>query len=398
MSQRKLEKPHMLFLFSDTGGGHRSATEAIIEALNLEFPNQISCEMVDVFREYAPPPLEHAPALYPHLARLTDVWKLGYHLSNGHRRTRAFSLLAWPYVLRSTRRMVREHPCDLMVSVHPLSNGPVLRALGTRRPPFVTVVTDMVSTHAFWYHHRADMVIVPTETARRRAVECGLAPGQVQVAGLPVADRFCQPAADRGSIRRRLGWKQDRPVVLLVGGGEGMGPLEQIAAAVNDSGLRLSLAVVTGRNTALRQRLEEYPWSIPAHVYGFVREMPDFMRAADVLVTKAGPGTISEGFIAGLPLILYSRVPGQEDGNVSYVVNEGAGIWAPEPQQVVDTLKHWLLHPERCQRAASASRQLARPEAARQIANLLVPLLASSRGFGRFLPAGIAPADSNLVL
>jgi 1,2-diacylglycerol 3-beta-galactosyltransferase len=59
--------------------------------------------------------------------------------------------------------------------------------------------------------------------------------------------------------------------------------------------------------------------------------MPNFMCSADILLTKAGPGTISEGFISGLPMILYSRMPGQEDGNVSYVVNQGAGVWAPEP-------------------------------------------------------------------
>jgi len=137
MSQRKPEQrgyqPNVLFLFSDTGGGHRSPTEAIIEALNLEFPNQICSEMVDVFKEYAPLPLEHAPKIYPRLARLTDVWKLGCRLSDGHRRTRAFSLLFGPYVHRSTRRLVREYPCDLIVSVHPLSNGPILRALGPHR-------------------------------------------------------------------------------------------------------------------------------------------------------------------------------------------------------------------------------------------------------------------------
>ncbi len=66
--------------------------------------------------------------------------------------------------------------------------------------------------------------------------------------------------------------------------------------------------------------------------------MPDFMQASDVLVTKAGPGTISKSFIAGLPIIMYSRMPGQEDGNVTYVVDEGAGVWAPTPEEVVDAL------------------------------------------------------------
>ena len=72
------------------------------------------------------------------------------------------------------------------------------------------------------------------------------------------------------------------------------------------------------------------------NIYGFVNEMPAFMHAADILVTKAGPGTISEAFIAGLPMVLYSKMPGQEDGNVTFVVDTGAGVWAPEPEETVD--------------------------------------------------------------
>jgi 1,2-diacylglycerol 3-beta-galactosyltransferase len=193
----------------------------------------------------------------------------------------------------------------------------------------------------------------------------------VQIVGLPVADRFCQPAGDRKQLRQRLGWPQDLPVALIVGGGEGMGPLEQNAEAIATSGLPLTLGIVAGRNQALKARLEARPWPIPTRVYGFVREMPDFMRASDFLVTKAGPGTISEAMIAGLPVILYSRLPGQEDGNVTYVVSEGAGVWAPRPAQVVDALRGWLAAPAQYQQAVEACRRLARPQAAREIGRIL---------------------------
>jgi 1,2-diacylglycerol 3-beta-galactosyltransferase len=99
--------------------------------------------------------------------------------------------------------------------------------------------------------------------------------------------------------------------------------------------------------------------------------MPDFMQAADILVTKAGPGTISEALNAGLPMLLYSRLPGQEDGNVTYVVSEGAGLWTPRPEAIVAALRDWLAVPEQRQQAAAACRRLARPMAARQIARIL---------------------------
>ena len=153
-----------------------------------------------------------------------------------------------------------------------------------------------------------------------------------------------------------------------------MGPLYEITQAIAAAGLPCDLAVVAGRNQALLDRLRAAAWPAPVHTYGFVREMPDFMRAADVLVTKAGPGTISEAFNAGLPIILYSRLPGQEAGNVRYVVDEGAGIWAPTPERVVAAVRGWIgpgADPTALGRAAANSRRLARPEAAREIAELL---------------------------
>ena len=372
MEHPQPEKPQIVFLFSDTGGGHRSGAEAIIEAINLEYPGQYTMEMVDIFRDYAPAPLNKAPEFYPALSKMKDFWKFGYEVSNGRRRIRSFYSMVYPLLRRSVHRLVDENPCDLIVSVHPIANTLVLRALGKRRVPFATVVTDMVSTHASWYDPRADLVIVSTEIARLHALKNGLDPRRVKVVGLPVGNRFCQPMGDRTLLRKKLGWPVDLPVVLLVGGGDGMGPLEQTAVAIQNTGCKAALVIICGRNRKLRTRLERHDWTMPIFIYGFVNEMPDFMRAADILVTKAGPGTISEGFIAGLPMILYSRVPGQEDGNVTYVVNEGAGLWAPHPEHTAELVNSWIIDADERQRFAVRSCELARPQASREIARFLV--------------------------
>jgi 1,2-diacylglycerol 3-beta-galactosyltransferase len=373
MSQVSTDRPHIIFLFSDTGGGHRSAAQAIIEALELEFPGQTTQQMVDIFREYAPPPLDLAPEIYPPLSRMPQVWGMGYHLSDGPRRTRIFYQMIWPYIRWGIRRLVREHPGDLIVSVHQLINDPMARAIAGSKLhiPFTTVVTDLVTTHAAWYTNRADLIVVPTSVAYRRALDLGISAERIQVVGLPVADKFCRPVGDKDEIRSRLGWPKDKTIVLMVGGGEGMGPLEPTARAIDASGLPVNQVIIAGRNKKLKERLEKHRWNNQTMVYGFVQNMPDFMRAADVLITKAGPGTISEAFIAGLPVILYSRLPGQEDGNVGYVVDNGAGVWAPRPDLVVDTLRTWLDDPDQYQEAKDACLRLARPRAAREIAHLL---------------------------
>ena len=365
-------KPHILFLYSDTGGGHRAAAEAIIEAINLEFPGQVTTEMVDIFLRYAPPPINLAPRIYPRLSRMPNVWEMGYRASDGRRRTRFAYRMLWPYVRRGLQRLMVNHPPSLIVSVHQMINTPVSRIAHAYQVPFMTVVTDLVSTHAAWYSPTADLVIVPTQAAYDRGLTMDMPAGRMQVVGQPVADRFCLPPGDRVALRKKLGWQPDLTTAVLVGGGEGMGPLAATAFAIDAARLPVQLVIVAGRNRELRQQLEQHPWRIPVHIYGFVTEMPDFMRASDVLISKAGPGTISEAFIAGLPVILYSKMPGQEDGNVEFVVSEGAGVWAPQPQLAVETLRTWLEKPETRFAAAANAIRLARPDASRRIARILV--------------------------
>jgi len=364
----------ILFLFSDTGGGHRSAAEAIIEAIQIEFGNSLHCKMVDIFKDYAPPPLQKLPELYPKLVRIPQVWGMGFNVSDRRFTVNAIAKAAWPYVRSSFRRIASDHPSDLIVSVHPLANAPMLNALKKKRTPFITVVTDLVSTHAAWYDKRADLCLVPTESARERAIKSKIDPDKIIVVGLPVADRFCQPIQDSPEkLREELGWPKDRIAVILVGGGEGMGPLGKTAQAIAEARLPITLIIIAGRNRRLKESLEKQvgQWPIPVFVYGFVHEMPKFMQAAGVLITKAGPGTISEALNAGLPIIMYSYLPGQETGNVSYVISQGAGVWAPQTDQIIHTLRKWIEFPEQYQQRVKACHKAARPDAARRIAKII---------------------------
>jgi len=364
-------RKRVLFLFSDTGGGHRSATEALMEALELEFPGQLALSKVDFFRQYYPTPLNKAPEIYPPMSRMPQAWGLSWKASNTRSRTTVINDLSYPYLRKATKRLVRENPADLIVSVHPLVNSHLARAMRKSPRPFITIVTDMVSTHAFWYDRRADLVVVPTEAAKQRGIRFGIPAGNLRVIGLPVAERFRQPLPDRDEWRRSMGWRTDRPVILVVGGGDGMGGVKRMARALNEPDLEATLVVICGRNEALKEDLEAIDWKLPAHIYGFTRQMPEFMRAADIMVTKAGPGSISEAFMCGLPIVLYARLPGQEDGNVTYVVDGGAGVWAPRGADALATIRHWVDNPSARQVVADASARLARPEAAHQIARLI---------------------------
>ncbi|MBN1202148.1 MAG: galactosyldiacylglycerol synthase [Anaerolineae bacterium] len=362
------------FLMSDTGGGHRAAADAIRVAMQRRYPGEYSFALIDVYRRYTPFPFTYMPEVYPRWVNHAEMtWSISYKFSTAryqHRLVMAAIHQLWG---RGVRRMVAEHPCDVIVSVHSLFSRPVMRALNTEllhRPPFVTVITDLVSTHAFWYEPQVERCLTPTQAAYDRGLKFGMQPDQMRVTGLPVHPEFMDGLLEKSDARRKLGWDADLPAVLLIGGGDGMGPVYQIARAINDRKLNMQFAIIAGRNKSLQRRLEAVDWHQPTVIYPFVNNMPELMAAADVLVTKAGPATICEACIAGLPIVLSGAVPGQEDGNVTYVIENEAGVYAPGAVEVAGTLAGWLAEgPDGLAIRSQKALALGRPNAVWEIAD-----------------------------
>ena len=334
-------------------------------------------ELVDGLLRYAPHPLNRLPDWYASIiAHGKGLWRHGYALSDGRRRVRVLNHAARPYVRAAVRRLLQAHPAEVMVSTHPLLVGPVLDGLGERGPGFVTVVTDLISAHAWWFDCRAARTLVPTHAARTRALAFGLAPERVRVCGLPVARAFRRGLRDKFAARRKLGWKVGQFTVLLLGGAEGMAPLQAIAGTLRASAMPMQLAVVCGRNAGLREQLTALDSQFPTYVYGFVENMAELMIASDVVVTKAGPSTVMEALNCGRPLLLSGAIPGQEEGNVRMVVEGGVGWWTPRPEQVLGRLRALRVSGRReLETAAAAARKLVTPGAARAVATEIIALL-----------------------
>jgi 1,2-diacylglycerol 3-beta-galactosyltransferase len=352
---------------SDTGGGHRAAAEAIQAAADVRFPGALEFDLVDVFRYYTPPPFKFAPEIYPRWVNsVPRTWHLGYWLTNKRRLSKWMVNFFGMYWRHGIKRLLAEHPADLVLAVHSIVSRPVIKALHENdiRPPIVTVVTDLVSTHAFWFDPLVDRCLLPTQSAAESALHFGLSSEQIRVTGLPVHPKFMDGLVSQQQARAQLGLDVELPTVLLVSGGEGMGPVFTIAEAINARGLDCQLLIIAGRNESLRQHLQDHTWKQPTTIYGFVDNMPILMAAADFLVTKAGPATITEACIAGLPIILCGAVPGQEAGNIDLVVENDAGVYAPQPEQVAECVADWLSqNRDELRRRGERAKTLARPQA-----------------------------------
>jgi 1,2-diacylglycerol 3-beta-galactosyltransferase len=370
----------VLFIMIEAGGGHRASARAITEGLTHLYGDEIVAKTVDVFKEFTFPPVIQPDDAYRWLT--SDgvwIWKALWHTDDKVWVPRVLSPVLTPLFSYEVRRLFLSEKPDMVVSVHCMANHIPLRVLRKELRvdiPFVTVVTDMVTVHPIWICPEVDYCMVPTEAARERALRYGMPPERLEVVGQPVSLKFAASLGDKQELRRRLNLDLGRPCALIVGGADGIGPIYEIARAIDAQVPNAQLVVVAGRNINLRRKLERVVWRIPTRICGFVNNMPELMGASDLLITKAGPGTLAEAFIAGLPVVIYGFIPGQEEGNVRYVLEHDAGAFTTDPAAIARITRGWL-YPgnDGWRQVVTNAAALARPNAALVIAERLNDLL-----------------------
>ncbi|XP_024460267.1 probable monogalactosyldiacylglycerol synthase, chloroplastic isoform X2 [Populus trichocarpa] len=323
----------VLILMSDTGGGHRASAEAIKAAFNEEFGDDYQVFVTDLWSEHTPWPFNQLPKSYNFLVKHGALWKMTYYGS----------------------------------------------------APRVIHQSNFAATSTFIarFHKLVTRCYCPSTDVSKRAMKAGLKPSQIKVYGLPVRPSFVKPVRPKGELRRQLGMDEDLPAVLLMGGGEGMGPIEATARALGDSLYDENLEepigqvlVICGRNKKLTNRLLSIDWKVPVQVKGFVTKMEECMGACDCIITKAGPGTIAEAMIRGLPIILNDYIAGQEVGNVPYVVENGCGKFSKSPKEIAKIVAEWF-GPKADELSAMSQNalKLARPDAVFKIVHDLHELV-----------------------
>jgi processive 1,2-diacylglycerol beta-glucosyltransferase len=318
--------------------------------------------------------VEHAPTLFRVLYRL------------GKRRQfsqRVVGLLQSLYTGprdRLARIIARDKP-DALLSTHPTTTEVVSGAFRAHRfrRPLAVVVTDY-DFHCFWLNRDVDLFFVGRQEIAEEMFQRGVPRDKVEVTGVPVDPSFAK-AHDRDALERRLGLRGGRFRVLLMGGGHGIGRVERLVDLFGRSQLPIEVLVVAGTNEALyhRLRVKANGFSVPVRAYPFVNNIAELMSVSDVTVTKPGGLTVAESMACGLPSIISAPLPGQEEGNVTFLEREGAAVRASGSQQVLAAVEKLISSPERFARLQRNVRGLSRPNAGRDVARSIAGLLALRR-------------------
>jgi 1,2-diacylglycerol 3-beta-galactosyltransferase len=372
----------VLFLISDTGGGHRAGSQAIGAALDeIDGKTRYEWRIDDIATHCTFPLSQLGPAYSAALRFAPPIYGALFHATNGRRRYRTIVRFCEPLYRERLRDSFLMYRPDVIVSVHPLLNHAALRARADAglRVPLITVITDLGRVHEGWLLPEADMTVVPAREVYQRALDRGVPPERLRLLGHPVHPKFEDVSETKAEIRKLLGLPCDRPIALLMAGGEGGGKLLPTTLALAKSRLPFHLVVVTGRNAALKAKLEELAPTLPTPmtVLGFRNDVPELMRASDLLVTKAGPGAIAEASIAEVPVVVYDFVPGQERGNLDYVRTNGIGVVALTAAEVVASVTRIVHNQERLVAMRARQTSIAPRGSSRRIAELIAEVAAT---------------------
>jgi 1,2-diacylglycerol 3-beta-galactosyltransferase len=373
----------LLFLIADTGGGHRAAATAVERQMAVTSPGEFEITILDPFTSAKPRVIGGTAGLYGPITRHARwLWGALYHSTNNRSAVALLDSTVLRSVTGAVTDAVEQIDPDCIVSFHPLLNHVSVRAVRNRarRAPVVTVITDLVDIHIAWACPDVDAVVVPSPGGLDHCRRAGIPASRCHDFGLAVDRRFTELPGDPegiAAIRGRLGLRTNAFVVLVCGGADGSGGLVKHARALAAASLDVDVVVICGRNRRARSALAGLHTRSgrPVRVLGYVDNMAEWMRASDVVVSKAGPGTIAEALCCGLPLLLVWYLPGQERGNVEWVVDIGAGRYVPHDDQLVDAVAE-LAAPGSPALASmrAAVKAVARPDATRRIAELIAAM------------------------
>jgi 1,2-diacylglycerol 3-beta-galactosyltransferase len=348
-----MKKVHILF--HDAGGGHRNADVALQTVLaqqhrawQVELVQfQELTDKLDVLRRFTGIRIQEQYNVI-----LQNGWTLG--ATALLRVLQATIRLFHKQLVRLLEDFWRKNPADLLISVIPHFNREICESWNNICPgrPFVTIITDLADFPPhFWIEpsvkSKGDQYVI---AGTQRAVEQAKAIGHdgahiFATSGMILRpDFYLLDNADPLALRAELGLKPDLPTAIVLFGGHGSKVMFDITERLDAANVPVQLILICGRNDQLAAKLRARKWRMPVNVIGFTKEIHKWMRAADFLIGKPGPGSIAEAMVRKLPVLIEcnSWTLPQERYNAEWVIEKRVGIVLKSFKEVVSGVNEML--------------------------------------------------------
>jgi len=369
-----MKKQRVLILSTSAGTGHVRAAQAlekefardprvdrVVHEDALDFTNKV---FQKIYSSLYLRLVRSAPTALGWAYRASDEpWK-GEEIRNQFDRLNTRPLV----------KFIREFEPDITVCTHFMPAGIISHLLGKQafQTRHAITVTDL-DCHAMWLTHRFHRYFVAIDETKAHLEALGLPAERITVSGIPIDPVFSE-TVNRTVARRALGLDANRPTLLLSAGALGIGPTELIVERLNHLQGDFQCVVVCGKNPAIKTRVEKVAAGQPGRfvVLGYTDRMHELMHLSDLYIGKPGGLTMSEALTCGLPMAIFSPIPGQEERNSDHLLEQGAAIRCNELTTLPFKIGRLLAEPERLAAMRRAALAYAHPHAARTIVQTLL--------------------------
>lgn len=278
------------------------------------------------------------------MVRNYPIWyRLAYEISDSRTASTLVEGTLKLALQKNIQQIIGQFQPDAIVNTNQMFNSPTGAALDVLnvKIPFSTVVTDLADVHSMWFNSNPDLFFVASESVKSKAIASGIPDEDILITGIPVDPAFCFNQMSKYNLRCSLGLDPNLTTLLIVGSKRVKGVFSYLKA-LEKVRYSFQVVVITGGDNELFANLRKRTWHFPVQVKNYVTNIPDWMLSADLLITKAGGLILSEGLAAGLPIILISSLPGQEEGNVRFILENQAGLLAGTPVELIPIINSWL--------------------------------------------------------
>lgn len=366
-------RPQKLLIMSVSAGmGHTRAAEALRacaldnpgvgEVMHLDTMDFVTAGFRKIYTDFYVKLVDKAPTLWGYLYNYTNGAKPDGSMERLRRGLERMNA-------RALRKQIRTLRPDAIICTHFLPAEMLARLIriGEVSCPVWVQVTDF-DLHRLWVHEGMAGYFAANEEVAFRMRAQGIAAPAIQVTGIPIMPAFGK-APERSVCAAEYGLDPGRTTLLLMGGGAGVGSLETIAQRLMGLETDFQLVVLAGRNMQTLVALQAMAQTYPGRLFpqGFTNTVERLMACADLVITKPGGLTTSECMAMGLPMIVNSPIPGQEERNADFLLEQGVALKAFDGVTLEYRVRLLLGQPETLAAMRERSRALGRPDAAQQV-------------------------------